>query len=140
MLIYIHKSLTCNLRNDLCVCDKDKEILIIEISRENDKHILLSCCYRPPNGDRENLSGFLQNKIIKKSFSEKKITHIIADFNVNCLKYRENAKTNHFYDKIFEKGATHVINRLPRIPEHSASLTDDILTTDIFNNFLKPYN
>ena len=29
--IYIHKSLTCNLRNDLCVSDKDKEILTIEI-------------------------------------------------------------------------------------------------------------
>ena len=33
VLIYIHKSLTCNLLNDLCVSDKDKEILTIEISR-----------------------------------------------------------------------------------------------------------
>ena len=61
-----------NLRNDLCVSDKDKEILTIEISRENDKNILLSCCYRPPNGDSENLSTFLQNSIIEKSVSEKK--------------------------------------------------------------------
>ena len=67
VLIYIHKSLTCNLRNDLCVSDKDKEILIIEISRENEKNIFLSCCYRPPDGDCENLSGFIQNKIIEKS-------------------------------------------------------------------------
>ena len=59
VLIYILKSLTCNLRNDLCVSDKDKEILTIEISRENDKNILLSCCYRPPNSDSENLNGFL---------------------------------------------------------------------------------
>ena len=44
VLIYIHKRLNCNLRNDLCVSDKDKEILTIEISRENDKNILLSCC------------------------------------------------------------------------------------------------
>ena len=44
VLIYIHKRLKCNLRNDLCVSDKDKEILTIEISRENDKNILLSCC------------------------------------------------------------------------------------------------
>ena len=53
VLIYIHKSLKCNLRNDLCVSDKDKEILTIETSRENEKNIVLSRCYRPPNGDSE---------------------------------------------------------------------------------------
>ena len=103
VLIYIHKSLTCNLRNDLCVSDKDKEILTIEISKENDKNILLSCYYRSPNGDSENLSKFLQNKIIEKSVSEKNISYIIGNFNMNCLKYHENTKTKHFYDNIFEK-------------------------------------
>ena len=73
VLIYIHKSLKCNLRNDLCVSDKDKEILTIEISRENDKNILLSCCYRPPSGDSENLSGLLQNEIIEKSLQKRKL-------------------------------------------------------------------
>ena len=58
VLIYIHKSLACNLRNDLCVSYKDKEILTIEISRKN-KNILLICCYRSPSGDSENLSAFL---------------------------------------------------------------------------------
>ena len=84
MLIYIHKSLTCNLRNDLCISDKDKEILAIEISRENDKNIFLSCCYRPPSGDSENLSAVLKKKIIVKSVSEKKISYMIEDFNMNC--------------------------------------------------------
>ena len=31
VLIYIHKRLKCNLRNDLCVSDKDKEIFTIEV-------------------------------------------------------------------------------------------------------------
>ena len=123
VLIYIHKRLNCNLRNDLCVSDKDKEILTIETSRENDKNILLSCCYRPPNGDSENLSTFLQNNIIEKSVSEKKIGYIIGDFNMNCLKYHENAKTKYFYDNIFEKGAVPIINRPTRISEHSANFT-----------------
>ena len=65
----------------------------------------MSCCYRLPNGDSEHLSGFLQNKIIEKSISEKKISYIIAYFCMNCLKHHENAKTKHFYDNIFEKGA-----------------------------------
>ena len=59
MLIYIHKNL--NLCNDLCVSDIDKEILAIDIG------------YRPLDGDNENLNGFLQNKMIEKSVSEKKI-------------------------------------------------------------------
>ena len=55
---------------------------------------------------------------------------------MNYLKYHEN-KTKHFYDKIFEKGTIPIINRPTRISEHSASLTDNTLTTDIFNNSLK---
>ena len=62
---------------------------------------------------------------------------MIGDFNMNCLKYHENAKTKYFYDNIFEKGAIPIINRPTRISEHSASLIDNILTTDIFNNSLK---
>ena len=63
---------------------------------------------------------------------------MIGDFNMNCLKYHENAKTKYFYDKIFKKGAISIINRPIRISEQqSASLTDNILMTDIFNNSLK---
>ena len=56
---------------------------------------------------------------------------------MNCLKCHENAKTKHFNDNIFEKGAIPTINRPTRIPELSVSLIDNILTTDIFNNSLK---
>ena len=137
MLIYIHKRLKCNLRNDLCVSDKEKEILTVIVSREKDRNILLSCYYRPPSGDSENLSTFLQNNIIEKSVSEKKISYMIGDFNMNCLKYHENVKTRYFCDNIFEKDTIPIINRPTRISEHSASLIDNILTTDIFNNSLK---
>ena len=51
----------------------DKETTTIEISRENDKNILLSCCYRPPSGDSENLSGLSQNEIIEKSLQKRKL-------------------------------------------------------------------
>ena len=91
----------------------------------------------PPSGDSENLSAFLQKKIIEKSVSAKKMSYITGDFNTTCLKYHENAKTKHFYDNIFEKGVIPIINRPTRISEYSASLIDNILTTDIFKNSLK---
>ena len=110
--------------------------VILKFQGENDKNILLSRCYRPSNAESENLSRFLQNKIIEKSVSEKKVSYIIGDFNLNCLKYHKTTKTKHFHDNIFEKGAIPIINRPTQISEHSASLIDNILTTDIFNNSL----
>ena len=50
---------------------------------------------------------------------------------------RKRYKTKYFYDNIFEKGANPIINQPTRISEHSASLIDNILTTDTFNNSLK---
>ena len=83
------------------------------------------------HGDSENLST------LEKSVSEKKISYMIGDFNMNCLKYHENAKTKYFYDNIFQKGTIPMINRPTPISENSASLVDNILTTDIFENYLK---
>ena len=78
------ESLTFDLRNGLCVSDKDKEILTIEISRENqnilrcyysppngDSENILRCYYSPPNGDSENLSAFLRSKIMENLFQKK---------------------------------------------------------------------
>ena len=56
---------------------------------------------------------------------------------MNCLKNHENAKTKHFYNNIFEKGAIPIVNRPTRISGHSVSYIDNILTTDIFSNSLK---
>ena len=46
-------------------------------------------------------------------------------------------KQNTFSIKFFEKGTIPILNWSTWISEHSASLIDNILTTDIFNSFLK---
>ena len=92
--------------------------------------------YRPPNGDSENISAFLQIKIIEKRFS-KKNSYVLGNFNMSCLKRYKNTKTKHFYDNIFQIGAIPIINCPSQILEHSASLIDNILTTEIFNISLK---
>ena len=92
--------------------------------------------YRPPNGDSENISAFLQIKIIEKRFS-KKNSYVLGNFNMSCLKRYKNTKTKHFYDSNFQIGSIPIINRPSQILEHSASLTDNMLTTEIFNISLK---
>ena len=121
----------------MSVYDKDKEVPTFGIARENEKNFILNCCYRPYSGDSENLSLFLQNTAIEKYLLEKKISYMLLDFNMICLSYHDNAKTKHFYDIIFEKGAIPIINCPTQIAENSANIIDNILTTDIFNISLK---
>ena len=92
--------------------------------------------YRPPNDDSENISAFLQIKIIEKNFS-KKNSYVLENFNMCCLKRYKNTKTKHFYDNNFQIGSIPIINRPSQISEHSASLIDNILTTEIFHISLK---
>ena len=56
---------------------------------------------------------------------------------MGCLKYHANIKAKHLYDNISEKGAILIINHPTPVSEYSASLIDNILTTDIFNNSRK---
>ena len=93
--------------------------------------------YRPPNDDSENISAFLQTKSSKKDFQKKKKSFVLGNFNMSCLKRYKNTKTKHFYDNVFQIGAIPIINCLSQILEHSASLIDNILTTEIFNISLK---
>ena len=59
ILIYVRADLIYKIRKDLSIYGKDKEILVIEIISKESKHMLLSCCYRPPNDITENLITYL---------------------------------------------------------------------------------
>ncbi|XP_065639761.1 uncharacterized protein LOC136072559 [Hydra vulgaris] len=137
VLIYVKEHIAHNIRNDMCVSDGDKEIVTIEILNNKKNNILLSCCYRSPDGASENLSFFLQQNIIHKGSKENKITFIIGDFNMNCLIYNKDKKIKSFYDEILMAGAVPLINRLTRITKTSTTLIDNIFTTDIYNRKLK---
>ena len=52
---------------------------------------------------------------------------------MNCFLYNEDNKIKNFYDSFFEAGAIPLINRPTRVTKYSASLIDNIITTDIFN-------
>nr|XP_047124237.1 uncharacterized protein LOC124806962 [Hydra vulgaris] len=56
---------------------------------------------------------------------------------MNCFIYNDNNKVRNIYDSIFEAGAFPLINRPTRVTKYSATLLDNIITTDIFNNDIK---
>ena len=55
--------------------------------------------------------GYSMVTLKENYVSEKRISYIIGDFNMDCLKYYESDKTKHFYDNIFEEGIIPIINR-----------------------------
>jgi hypothetical protein len=75
---------------------------------------------------------FLQH-IVKTSDAEKKKSFVLGDFNMNCFFYNDDYKVKNFYDKIFETGSIPLINRPTRVTINSATLIDNIITTDICN-------
>jgi hypothetical protein len=134
VLIYVKENIEHNVRSDLCVSDKDKEIATIELIINKEKNILISCCYRPPDGACENFSCYLQNNIFHAGNNEQKKNFIIGDFNMDCFNYNNNNKVKSFYDEIFLAGAIPLINHPTRVTKDSATLIDNIFTTDNFNN------
>ena len=76
-------------------------------------------------------------QIFKKSAAEKKLYYLIGDLNVNCLKYFENEKVSTFYNSLFEYGGSALVNKPSRVAKESATIIDNVITTNIFEESLK---
>ena len=137
ILIYVKTDLMYKLRKDLSIFDQGKEILIIEIISKESKNMLISCCYRPPKGKTENLTGYFASIFQGVQYENKKI-FIIGDFNLNYLNYNEkDMNIKHFYHKLFELWFIPLIDKPTRVCRNSATIIDNILTNSVFDNTLK---
>ena len=45
---------------DISVSDGANECVTVEIENKNSKHLLVTCCYRPPSGAIKGLNSFLK--------------------------------------------------------------------------------
>ena len=136
VLIFIKKNLSYKIRKDLSESDEHKEILSLEILYKNSFNILLGCCYKPLKGDNDILSMFLKH-VFEKSAAEKKPYYLLGDLNINCLEYFENEKVSTFHNSLFEYGAIALINKPTRVGKKSATIIDNVITTNIFHESLK---
>ena len=74
--IFIKQNLSSKSRKDLSESDEHKEILYLEISYKNSSNILLSCCDKPPKGDNDILTMFL-NKFLKTLLRKRSLTILL---------------------------------------------------------------
>ena len=100
------------------------------------KNIIVSCCYKPPDGNWKNHCDHLQ-KILTNATKENKLYFVTGDFNLNCLEFHQSSEIRQFFNNMFEKGAIPLINRPTRVTTSSATLIDNIFTNCVFGTSLK---
>ena len=88
--MYIRNDLTYKIWNNLCISDGDREILTIELLIKSIKNIIISCCYKPSNGNWKNQCDHLQ-KILTNAAMESKLYSVTGDFNLNCLEFHQSS-------------------------------------------------
>ncbi len=123
LLIYTSKLLTCLRRDDLEI--EDVESIWLELVYSNQKPILISCVYRPPNSNAEWVSKFEQ-MLTNADFEGKEIL-ILGDFNIDLSANTIPSKWSHLKN-IF--GLTQLINVPTRVTSTSATLVDHIYSND----------
>ena len=61
ILICLNNDIKFKEMKDISVSDGANECVTVEIENKNSKHLLVTCCYRPPSGAIKGLNSFLKN-------------------------------------------------------------------------------
>ena len=105
-------------------------LLFVEIAIPKGKNIIMGVIYRAPDN---NLTTFINdfNEVLNKITKENNICYLMGDFNVNLMNYQTKNLTGEFLDSIYSNLSCPLINRPTRITAHSATLIDNIITSNI---------
>ncbi|XP_065642266.1 uncharacterized protein LOC136073905 [Hydra vulgaris] len=136
IITYVWNDQITKIREDLSTSDADSEVFTIEITSNKSKNILVSTCYRPPEGDLLIFSNHLKQIFIKNNNEQKKI-FCIGDINIDCLQYEKNANIKLFFDEMLQYYIFPIINKPTRVTPTSISAIDNILTNSIFDTSKK---
>lgn len=100
------------------------------------KPIFISCAYCAPGSDLNIFSEQLFD-IVK--FAKGRKLFICGDWNIDLLKHEVNSDTNCFIDNCFSSGIYPLIIKPTRVTETSATLIDNIFTSDAYSSIKKWY-
>ena len=69
--VFLHESLTFNVRHDLSVNNADVEALCVEIINKKSKNILINTQYRQPAGNFNDFEAYLNTFLAKSKTTDK---------------------------------------------------------------------
>lgn len=105
------------------------ECVTVEIERENERNIRISCIYRKPG----SCIDIFREKIeeLYSRHNNKKILFVCGDFNIDLLNPQQHNSTTEFINSMYSNSLYPTITRPTRITTHSATLIDNIFTNVI---------
>ena len=98
--VFLHESLTFNIRHDLSVNNADIEALCVEIINKKSQNILINTQYHQPAGNFNEFEAYLNTFLAKSKITDKKC-FLVPDLNLNLIDYQSNAKVRYFLNLIF---------------------------------------
>ena len=104
--VFLHESLTFNIRHDLSVNNADIEALCVEIANKKSKNILINTQCRRPAG---KFNEFAKSKTADKT------CFLVGDLNLNLIDYQSNAKVRNFENLIFQHSLVPIVNKTTRV-------------------------
>ena len=125
--VFLHESLTFNIRHDLSVNNADIEALCVEIINKKSKNILINTQYRQPAGNFNEFEAYL-NTFLAKSKTTDKTCFLVGDLNVNLIDHQSDAKVEDFANLIFQQSLVLIVNKPTRVAKNNATLIDYIIT------------
>ena len=130
--LFISKTLSYRVRNDIMPSSSDYECVFIEIQRAHFRNVIVGIIYRPP-GTKLDTFHLNFDHCLHTISSENKLCYLMGDFNVDFLKCFEHQPTDDFVNTIFSYGFRPLIDQPTRITPHSSTLLDNILTNNDAN-------
>ena len=91
MCPFAKESFCCKTRQDLSINCDAIESLLLEVTNQKSKNLILNMTYWPPNGDGKELEKHL-SKILSTNAILKKEVIMAGDFNMNLLHFEQNKK------------------------------------------------
>ena len=109
------------------------ECVTIEINLKNQSNILISCIYRAPGQTLptfcENIETIVNNDYINKTML------VCGDFSIDLLQHETHDCVRQFLDLMYSLGLYPLITKPTRISQNTATLIDNIFTTDIEQHY-----
>ena len=130
VLFFIRKNISFEKIEDLCISDSNMECIFLKIELENELFIVGNI-YRPPSGKMNIFNEKMQNILDywTSNYANHKI-YILGDLNANILNSFNSIPIQNFTNLLFSFGLNPVIRRPTRVSNFSATILDQIWTSD----------
>ena len=133
---YVRDSIEYAVREDISKFNSQIECLFIEIDKKwvnQNKNVVMGVIYRPPDTDMALFNEQLQT-ILDEMKSENKSLYLLGDFNIDLLNIDKHKESHEFTDLMYSHSLIPNIVKPTRITDKSATLIDNIFSTNSLGN------